>query len=93
MEEDNQDNFKVYITISQRNSRKYNTQVSDMPDKYDLPKILRYIKKMYNCNGAIIKDTKDNNILQFTGDQRQNIYDFFIKCNVMDKENIVIRGF
>ncbi len=89
----NKDTFKVYIIAIQRNGRKYITQVIDMPDKYDFPKILKYIKKVYNCNGTIIKQDDGKEILQFSGDQRHNIYDFFIKYNVMDKENISVKGF
>lgn len=90
---DSSDNFKVHINLQQRTSRKYLTNITGIPDKYDLPKILKYIKKFFNCTGSVLKDEDGNQFLQITGDQRQNVYKFFIECDVIDKENIIIRGF
>ena len=87
------DNFKVHISIQQRTSKKYITNVSGIPDKYDMPKVLKYIKKIYKCGGSVVKDKDDNLILQITGDQRSNIETFFIDYNVMDKDNIISHGF
>ena len=93
---DDEDNsFKVHITIQQRNTKKYITNVSGIPEKYDLPKILKYIKKIYQCGGSIVKDDSEdeNKVLQITGDQRHNIYKFFVDYNVMEKDNIIMHGF
>ena len=88
------DDFKVVIAIQQRTAKKYVTTVTDIPDKYDLPKLVKYIKKCYNCSGSVLKkEDSDDEYLQFSGDQRQNIAKFFVDCNVMDKENIIVRGF
>lgn len=86
-------NFKVHISIQQRTARKYITNVSGIPEKYDLPKILKYIKKIFKCGGSIVKDKDENNTLQITGDQRFNIERFFVDYNVMDKNNIISHGF
>ena len=91
--EDTDTNFKVHISIQQRTAKKYITNVSGIPDKYDLPKILKYIKKIYKCGGSIVKDKDENNTLQITGDQRANIERFFVDYNVMDKCNIISHGF
>ena len=91
--EDNSESFKAHITIQQRNTKKYITNVSGIPDKYDLPKILKYIKKIYKCGGTVLRDDNQNQVLQLSGDQRNNIYKFFIDYNVMDKENIILHGF
>ena len=88
------DDFKVVIAIQQRNAKKYVTTVTDIPPKYDLPKLVKYIKKCYNCSGSVLKkEDSDDEYLQFSGDQRQTIAKFFGDCNVMDKENIIVRGF
>ena len=88
------DDFKVVIAIQQRNAKKYVTTVTDIPPKYDLPKLVKYNKKCYNCSGSVLKkEDSDDEYLQFSGDQRQNIAKFFVDCNVMDKENIIVRGF
>jgi len=91
--DDKKDNFKVHISIQQRTSKKYITNVSGIPDMYDLPKVLKYIKKIYKCGGSIVKDRNGNLILQITGDQRSNIENFFVDYNVMDKDNIISHGF
>jgi translation initiation factor SUI1 len=85
-------NFKVHITVQQRNSRKYITNVADIPEIYDLPKILKYIKRINKCGGSIVKDN-DSEVIQVTGDQRQNIKNFFIDYNVMEQDQIIIHGF
>ena len=92
--DDNDSTFKVHITIQQRPAKKYITSVSGIPDKYDLPKILKYIKKIYKCGGSMIKgENEESKILQITGDQRHNIYKFFVEYNVMEKDNIILHGF
>lgn len=87
--------FVVNVSVTQRNGRKMITHVDGIPQEYDLPKILRYIKKLYKCGGAILKDNREEGaeVLQLSGDQRQNVYDFFIEYNVMDKHNIKVHGF
>lgn len=91
--DDDKFNFKVHITIQQRNSKKYITSVAGIPDIYDLPKILKYIKKFYKCGGSIVQDDNENKVIQVTGDQRSNIRTFFIDCNVMDEDQIIMHGF
>jgi translation initiation factor SUI1 len=85
--------FKVHIMLQQRNSKKYITNIVEIPDIYDLPKILRFLKKTFKCNGSVLKDKNGNEFLQLTGDQRDNVRKFFIDCNVMDEDNIIIHGF
>jgi translation initiation factor SUI1 len=88
------EDFKVVIAIQQRTAKKYVTTVTDIPAKYDLPKLVKYIKKCYNCSGSVLKkEDSDEEYLKFSGDQRQNVATFFVECNVMDKENIIVRGF
>lgn len=86
--------FNVHISIQQRSAKKYITNVTGFPAYYDIPKVLRYIKKFFKCGGSVIKDAKTGeDVIQVTGDQRQNIKKFFIECDVVDKEDIVISGF
>jgi translation initiation factor 1 len=92
-DDDNIPAFKAHITIQQRNSKKYITSVSGIPTQYDLPKILKYIKKFYKCGGSIVKDEHGSCVIQVTGDQRYHIRDFFIECDVMDADQIVLHGF
>jgi translation initiation factor 1 len=91
--DDDDDQFKVHITIQQRTAKKYITSVSGIPEKYDLPKILKYIKKIYTCGGCVVKDKEGNDVIQVTGDQRENIRKFFLQCDVMDDHHIIMHGF
>lgn len=85
--------FVVDITVKQRNGRKMITHIANIPRKYDLPKILKYLKKVAKCGGAILKTEEDGEVIQLAGDQRSQVAEFFIKYNVMDRHNIKVHGF
>jgi translation initiation factor SUI1 len=83
---------KVTISVRKRNGRQNITNVIGMAEDLDLPKILSYIKKTYNCNGSIIKNETFGEVMSFTGDQKENIYNFLIKEEIYKKEDIIIKG-
>jgi translation initiation factor SUI1 len=83
---------KVTITVDKRGGKKCITNVIGMADDLDLHKILSYLKKKHNCSGSILKDEKYGEIMSFTGDQKENIYNFLIKEEIYDKEDIIIKG-
>lgn len=83
---------KVTISVEKRNGRKCITNVIGMADDLDLSKILSYLKKTYSCNGSIIKDATYGEVLSFTGDQKENIYNFFIDEEIYKKDDIIIKG-
>lgn len=83
---------KVTISIRQRNGRQCITNVIGMANDLDLKKILTYIKRTYNCNGSIIKDSNYGEIMTFTGDQKENIYNFLIDQEIYNKEDIIVKG-
>ena len=85
-------NQKVTISVKQRNGRQCMTNVIGMAEDLDLPKILSYIKKTYNCNGSILKNETFGEIMCFTGDQKENIYNFLIKEEIYKKEDIIVTG-
>uniref|UniRef100_A0A7E4WD52 SUI1 domain-containing protein n=1 Tax=Panagrellus redivivus TaxID=6233 RepID=A0A7E4WD52_PANRE len=82
-----------HIRIQQRNSRKAITTVQGISPEYDLKKIVRYLKKMHNCNGTIIEHPEYGEVIQVTGDQRQHIKDFLCKVGIVKEENCKIHGF
>jgi len=84
---------KVHIRIQQRNGRKTITTVQGIDDKYDKRKIVRCIKKYYNCNGTTIEDEQYGEVIQLTGDQRQNVADFLSTVKLAKKDNIKVHGF
>lgn len=92
--EDDEKHNIVHIRIQQRNSKKTITTIEGLDTSIDLKKLLKYIKKQFNCNGSIIKIEEDNiNIIQLQGDQRENIKNFLIKENIISEDFIKIHGF
>ena len=83
---------KVTISVEKRNGRKCITNVIGMAEDLDLSKILSYLKKTYSCNGSIIKDATYGEVLSFTGDQKENIYNFLIDEEIYKKDDIIIKG-
>ena len=93
--EDNNDLFSkniVTISVNKRNGRKCITSVIGMAEDLDLKKILSYIKKKLNCNGSIVIDEKHGEVMLFTGDQKEHIYDFLIQQEICKKNEIIIKG-
>lgn len=86
------ENSKVTIAVEKRNGKKCITNVIGMAEDLDLHKILSYLKKKHNCNGSILKDEKYGEIMSFTGDQKENIYNFLINEQIYDKEDIIVKG-
>jgi translation initiation factor SUI1 len=83
---------KVTIVVDKRGGKKCTTNVIGMADDLDLKKILSYIKKTHNCSGSILKDDKYGEVMSFTGDQKENIYNFLIHEEIYKKEDIIVKG-
>ena len=78
---------KVTIVVEKRNGKKSTTNIIGMADDLDLPKILSYLKKTYNCNGSILKDETHGEVISLTGDQKENVYNFLVNEEIYKKEN------
>ena len=83
----------VHIRIQQRNAKKTITTIEGLDTSIDFKKIVKYIKKKFNCNGSIIRTEDDIDIIQLQGDQRENIKNFLIKENIVSEDFIKIHGF
>lgn len=83
---------KVTISVEKRNGKKCITNVIGMAEDLDLQKILSYLKKKHSCNGSILKDETHGEIMSFSGDQKENIYNFLINEEIYKKEDIIIKG-
>ena len=83
---------KVTISVEKRNGKKCITNVIGMAEDLDLKKILSYLKKTYSCNGSILKDEAYGEIMSFSGDQKENIYNFLVNEQIYKKEDIIIKG-
>lgn len=81
---------KIHIRKTQRNGRKCMTTVEGLADELDLKKITRALKKIFKCNGAIVKDTDENEIIQLSGDQRENIKEFLVSEEIEKNDDVII---
>ena len=82
-----------HIRVQQRTGRKTITTVQGIAPEYDLKKIVRYLKKEYNCNGTIVEHPEYGEVIQLTGDQRQHIKEFLCKVGIVKEENCKVHGF
>lgn len=80
------------LFLLEKEMEKCITSVIGMADDLDLKKISSYLKKTHNCNGAIIKDPVHGEVMTFTGDQKEHIYNFLINEEIYRKEDIIVKG-
>lgn len=83
----------IHIRIQQRNGRKTLTTVQGIPIEYDLKRIVKACKKEFACNGTVVNDPQYGEVIQFQGDQRNNIADFLKKVGIASGEQIKVHGF
>lgn len=83
----------IHIRIQQRNGRKTLTTVQGITTEYDLRKIVKACKKEFACNGTVVTDPQYGEVIQFQGDQRQNIAAFLKDMGIANGEQIKVHGF
>jgi translation initiation factor SUI1 len=65
---------EIHVRLFQRTAHKTLTTIKGFDYNLDLKKILRYLKKTFNCNENIIKNNvTGKEIIKLTGDQRDNV--------------------
>lgn len=89
---DDCDVTKIHIRIIKRNARKSITTVEGLDTKLDLKKMIKHLRHKFNCSGKIVSN-ENASVLQFSGDQRDNIRDFLIKEEIADKDSILVHGY
>ncbi|KAF8739468.1 hypothetical protein AX14_009451 [Amanita brunnescens Koide BX004] len=82
----------IHIRIQQRNGRKTLTTLQNLPKKYDCKKLLKAFKKEFACNGNVVDDPEEGEVIQLQGDQRSKISNFLIE-NGITKALIKVHGF
>ena len=67
----------VHIRIQKRSGRKHITTLTGLKQDLDFPRLLKAFKKSFKCIGAL--DVQDDIVIAITlsGDQRDNIKNFF----------------
>ena len=84
--------YSVHIRNQQRNGRKSITTISGLENDLDLEKILKYMRKIFSTNGTIIQDDEIGDIIQLQGDCRFDAFDFLVKYNICNKDEIKVHG-
>lgn len=89
----------VHIRFQQRNlkgkkeTRKGYTIVEHLATDLDLPKILKYLKKIFNTNGCVEKNKENGEeVIRIFGDKRKEVANFLTDYCVCKKEEIKIHG-
>lgn len=76
------------------NSRPSSSSSQGLDSDLDLKRILKAIKKRYNCNGNIKNVKEYGEIIQVQGDQRANIKEFLLGEQIYESEDrLVLHGF
>jgi translation initiation factor 1 len=83
---------RITIRSYQRNGRKSTTIVYGLATDLDLKKILRHFKKSFQCNGTINTDNDFGQVIQVSGDQKQNIINFLVNEEICKREDIIVKG-
>ncbi|XP_061989880.1 protein translation factor SUI1 homolog 1-like [Rosa rugosa] len=83
----------VHIRIQQRNGRKILTTVQGLKKEFSCYKILKDLKKEFCCNGTVVQDPEQGQVIQLQGDQRKNTSAFLVQAGIVKKDNIKIHGF
>lgn len=89
-DEDHFNKKKVHIRKTQRNGKKSITTVEGLENDLDLKKITKAFKKIFKCNGAIVKDENEEEIIQLSGDQCKNVENFLVNEQINKKEDIIV---
>ena len=84
-------NNKVYIKYIKRNGKKCITTIKELKNDLENKKIKKSLKKLFCCNGSIKKDKNEEDVIQLSGDQRDNVKEFLVDQEIIKKENIIIK--
>ena len=83
----------VHIQFQQRTTRKCLTLIQGLPDDLDFKKIVRHMKKIWNCNGTVINNEEWGQVIQLQGDSRNRVIAFLIEEGLSTKDLIKKHGF
>ena len=51
------------------------------------------LSQEFACNGTVVDHPEYGEVIQLSGDQRKNIYDFLLKIQLARKEQLKLHGF
>ena len=71
LDKENEAASYIHIHYHQISTRRKVTIIEQIPEDIDLPKVLKAFKKLFNCNGTIVKDEQKGLVIQLSGDIRK----------------------
>ena len=80
----------IYIKYVKRNGAKCITLVEGLESDLDIKALTKAFKKQFNCNASIQKDKYDYDVIQLSGDQRNNVKNFLIEQEIKNPFEIII---
>ncbi len=87
---------KLHVRIQKRNGKKCITTVEGFEEDLDVKRICKYMRKKFNCNGNVVADEEQGDVIQLQGDQRENVKQWLLDNEVFEKqeaERIVVHGY
>lgn len=85
-------NNKIHIRVQQRTNRKFITLCENLDSKLNFNRVLKSLRKQLSCNGNIILDKDDNQIIKLQGDQHEGLMKFLTETGICMKDDIFIHG-
>lgn len=82
----------IHLRVQQRNAKKRITTIQGLSEDLNLKQIVKYMKKTYSCNGAIINHVDYGKIIQLSGDQRGLVKKSLIEQEIVTEAQIKIHG-
>lgn len=82
----------VHLRKQQRNARKCHTIIEGLAEDLDLKKIGRYLAKSNQCSFTLVDDPKLGEIIQLTGDKREQVKKFLIDEQICKEDQINMHG-
>ena len=58
-----------------------------------MPKMVRYIKKVFACNGTVINHQEYGQVIQLQGDKRKDMHMFLTQGGFASHEQVKVHGF
>lgn len=87
---------KLHIRIQKRNGKKCITTVAGFEEDLDVKRICKAMRKQFSCNGNVIDDEENGEVMQLQGDQRDNVKQWLMDNEIFEKndaDRIVVHGY
>lgn len=79
-------------SIMQRTARKKLTTCEGLPPNINFNKILRALRKNFNCNGNMVEHPELGKVIQLQGDHRESLVQFLTVTGICQPDGIKVHG-